>query len=87
MRLEVNNRVFYLDFIHNQEILKRGTTAVLFNHESVELSRGFARCHSADVFNKKIGRKLALARCLDKTAVTKEFRALFWEVYFKTVKP
>ena len=50
------------------------------------ISSGLAHQSPRDIFNKAIGRKIALGRALQKTDFSKEDRTIFWKIYFDHCK-
>jgi len=47
---------------------------------------GFAHHNPIDKYNKITGKKLALARALDRKVFTRSERCLFWEAFYKEFK-
>jgi hypothetical protein len=65
--------------------VKAVTSCYLVDEAGVQTHRGFAICFLTDNFNKEIGRKLALTRCLDQTfpgSLFKPLRTAVWKAYF-----
>lgn len=52
------------------------------------ISEGVAKCSAGDNFQKKVGRKIALTRALNKAGLSKAERSLVWLGYLlRNVKP
>lgn len=52
--------------------------------ESIKaIAVGVAYCSRKDIFNKKIGRKVALADALSQLKLSRDQRKHIWEEYFK----
>jgi hypothetical protein len=47
---------------------------------------GYAQCYAKDVFERKIGRKIALARALKGAGISRSERTLVWEQFIKQCK-
>lgn len=85
MKITVMNKTFYLDFIHvghdvmtgpvliefglKKNQLVRYTEAVIRDENNIELARGQARCHPGDTFQKNVGRRVALEKCLEDAPI------------------
>jgi hypothetical protein len=46
------------------------------------LGKGTSHCSKGDIFNKEVGRKLALTRAVKQTTLTKDQRTAMWNDYF-----
>ena len=69
-----------IQFKHNTD--EGVTICHLLNKHGLSVSQGAAYCHELDQFNRKIGRKLSLARALKAAFLCKQNRAEIWAAYF-----
>ena len=95
MKMEVNGQTFYVDWFYFRNAPRKTSFTVPATGKghpiAVECritlpgfqrySTGGAFCDPRDKFNKEFGRKLSLARALEKGNFTKDARRQVWEHY------
>lgn len=120
MKIIVDDKTFFLDFVHvnginetvpsekvRREFLVSGvesvryTTAIIRHEDLSVAAMGTAHCHPNDTFDKRVGRKVALAKCLRGAPILmmhgpmiwampladqKRVRGLVWKQYWERVK-
>ena len=70
MKVEVDDITYTIRFRYDDE--HRWTTA------KIDEWLGWSDCSSKDVYNKKVGRKIALARAMESAGFSKEIRTKIW---------
>lgn len=77
---------YIIDFYHHQNIPGyNGMTICTINiNDKIVQDKSYC-CHN-DQFNKKVGRKIALTRTLNRANISKEERRDIWNDYLKQVK-
>ena len=78
---------FHHEILPDHDRFSHSTECRLFWQASPEstpalIAESYANCSVKDRFVKAVGRKLALARALDRTTLTRADRTLIWAAYF-----
>jgi len=67
---------------YSNKIKQITTVSHVFDKKTHKLlSVGMVTCSKNDCFNKKIGRKKAIANALNKSSISKENRETLWQNY------
>ena len=87
MKVKLFDKEYVVEFAH--DTVDKWTTASL--HELVDgkpvetpVAVGEAFCYSKDIYSRKIGRKIAFAKMLEK-AQRRLFKQQMWVEYFKNL--